>query len=66
MLSKLTNSEFSLLIVGDYLFEPQAGVLSGPSGAHHICSRLANLLCYLVEHSNEVIERDELISELQK
>jgi DNA-binding winged helix-turn-helix (wHTH) protein/TolB-like protein len=64
MLSKLTNSEFSLLIVGDYLFEPHAGVLSGPSGAHHICSRLATLLCYLVEHSNEVIERDELISEL--
>jgi DNA-binding winged helix-turn-helix (wHTH) protein/TolB-like protein len=64
MLSNLTNSELRLLIVGDYLFEPQAGLLSGPSGAHHICSRMAALLGYLVEHYNEVVDRNDLISEL--
>jgi DNA-binding winged helix-turn-helix (wHTH) protein len=39
-------------------------LLSGPTGAHHICSRLSALLSYLIEHSNEVVEREYLVDEL--
>jgi DNA-binding winged helix-turn-helix (wHTH) protein len=64
MLNNHTNSEHKLLIVGDYLFEPRVGFLSGPSGAHYICSRMATLLGCLVKHSNETVERDHLIGEI--
>ena len=64
MLNNQTNSELRLLIVGDYLFEPKVGLLSGPSGAHHICPRMAALLSYLIEQSNEVVDREYLISEI--
>lgn len=64
MLNHSRNSELTLIIVGDYLFEPKAGSLSGPSGAHHICSPLANLLSCLVRHSNEIVDRDHLIDEV--
>lgn len=66
MLNQPTNNELQLLIVGDYLFEPRLGLLSGPSGAHHICLRMSDLLCCLVEHSNEIVERDDLICEIWK
>jgi len=66
MLSNLTNNELKLLIVGDYLFDPQVGLLSGPSGAHHMCFRMTALLSCLIECSNEVVDRDYLISELWK
>lgn len=64
MLNHSRSSELTLLIVGDYLFEPKAGLLSGPSGAHHICPRLANLLSCLVRHSNEIVDRNHLINEV--
>ena len=64
MLNNQTNSELRLLIVGDYLFEPKVGLLSGPSGAHHICPSMAALLSYLIKHSNEVVDREYLISEI--
>jgi DNA-binding winged helix-turn-helix (wHTH) protein len=64
MLNHSRTSEVTLLIVGDYLFEPKAGLLSGPSGAHHICPPLANLLSCLVRHSNEIVDRDHLINEV--
>lgn len=64
MLNHDTKSELRLLIVGDYLFEPRAGLLSGPTGSHHICSRLSALLSYLVEHSNQVVAREYLVDEL--
>jgi DNA-binding winged helix-turn-helix (wHTH) protein len=64
MLNHDSQSELRLLIVGDYLFEPKAGLLSGPTGAHHICSRLSALLSYFIEHSNEVVEREYLVDEL--
>ena len=66
MLNHASNNELRLLIVGDYLFEPKVGLLSGPSGAHHICSRMAALLSCLIEHSNEVVDRDYLICEIWK
>ena len=64
MLNNSTNKEPTLLIIGDYLFEPKVGSLSGPSGAHHICSQMANLLSCLVRHSNEIVDRDQLINEI--
>ena len=64
MLNNQTNSELRLLIIGDYLFEPKVGLLSGPSGAHHMCPRMAALLSYLIEQSNEVVDREYLISEI--
>jgi DNA-binding winged helix-turn-helix (wHTH) protein len=66
MLNHHSNSELRLLIVGDYLFEPKVGLLSGPSGAHHICSQMAALLGCLIEHSNEVVDRDYLTWEIWK
>ncbi|MBT8047535.1 MAG: winged helix-turn-helix domain-containing protein [Xanthomonadales bacterium] len=66
MLTETTNHELQLLIVGDYLFEARVGLLSGPSGAHHICSRMTELLCSLIEHSGEVVQRDDLICEIWK
>jgi DNA-binding winged helix-turn-helix (wHTH) protein len=64
MLHQDSKSELRLLIVGDYLFEPRAGLLSGPTGAHHICSRLSALLSFLIEHSSQIVERDLLVDEL--
>ncbi len=64
MLNNQTNRELKLLIIGDYLFEPKVGLLSGPSGAHHICSQMAAVLSYLIEQSSEVVDRDYLINEI--
>lgn len=64
MLNNQTNRELKLLIIGDYLFEPKVGLLSGPSGAHHISSQMAAVLSYLVEQSNEVVDREYLINEI--
>jgi len=64
MLTETTNHELQLLIIGDYLFEPRVGLLSGPSGAHHICSRMTEVLCSLIEQSSEVVRRDDLIGEI--
>jgi len=64
MLNHSNNHEATLIIVGDYLFEPKAGLLSGPSGAHHICPQLANVLGCLIRHSSEIVERDHLLDEI--
>lgn len=64
MLYNSARKELRLLIVGDYLFDPKVGLLSGPTGAHHICSRMSDLLCCLVEHSDEIVDRDSLLSEV--
>jgi DNA-binding winged helix-turn-helix (wHTH) protein len=64
MLNTPKNTPPRLLIIGDYLFDPKVGSLSGPSGAHHLCSRMAVLLSYLVEQSEEVVDRDSLLSEV--
>ena len=61
MLHHPANCELKLLIIGDYLFEPQSGLLSGPSGAHHMCSQMSVLLCRLVECAGEVVDREALI-----
>ena len=61
MISRSKNSEPGLLIVGDYLFDPKNGLLSGPSGAHHMCTRMADLLSRLIDTSNEVVDRESLI-----
>ena len=64
MFNHHTISEPNLLIVGDYLYDPQRGSISGPLDAHHICPRLVPLLSYLVGHSNKIVEREELIGNL--
>lgn len=64
MLHHSAHSELKLLIVGDYLFEPQSGLLSGPSGAHHMCSQMSLLLCRLIERAGEVVDRESLIAEI--
>jgi DNA-binding winged helix-turn-helix (wHTH) protein len=63
MTSNQSNEKPRLLIVGDYLFNPEAGQLTGPSGAHHINDRMAALLTCLINHSGIVVERDELVRE---
>ena len=64
MLHHSGQNELKLLIVGDYLFEPQSGLLSGPSGAHHMCPQMALLLCRMIERAGEVVDREALICEI--
>ena len=64
MLHHSGQNELKLLIVGDYLFEPQSGLLSGPSGAHHMCPQMALLLCRMIERAGEVVDRESLICEI--
>lgn len=64
MFSNASNLASPLLIIGDYLFDPRVGQLTGPSGAHHLNSRMTALLVYLVDHCELLVHRDELIHEL--
>lgn len=59
-----TQANWPVLIVGDYLFEPTIGLISGPGGAHRVCSRTSALLNYFIQHHNQVVARADLISEL--
>jgi len=58
------REDSQLVIVGDYLFDPREGVLSGPSGTHHICERMAALLIRLAESPCRVVSRERLTNEL--
>jgi DNA-binding winged helix-turn-helix (wHTH) protein len=58
------RDESQLVIVGDYLFDPREGCLSGPSGAHHICPRMSDLLICLAESPCRVVSRERLTNEL--
>lgn len=64
MQTRLSQNDWPILIVGDYLFEPTIGFISGPGGAHHVCARTSALLLYLAEHRNELVDRNRLITEL--
>jgi DNA-binding winged helix-turn-helix (wHTH) protein len=59
-----TQANWPVLIIGDYLFEPTIGLISGPGGSHHVCARTSALLLYLAEHHNGVVDRDQLIRDL--
>jgi DNA-binding winged helix-turn-helix (wHTH) protein len=58
------RDESQLVIVGDYLFDPREGLLSGPTGAHHICPRMAALLVCLAESPFQIVSRTHLMNEL--
>lgn len=58
------NDDPQLVIVGDYLFDPQEGLLSGPSGAHHMCPRMSALLTALAANPCRVVSREWLMEEL--
>ena len=64
MLKQSSSHESTLVIVGDYLLDPRLGLLSGPSGSHHLCERMTALLCCLVERANEIVHREYLVAEL--
>lgn len=64
MFNNHAHSESSLLIVGDFLFDPQRCLLSGPTGAHHVCPRAVALLSILIDHSDELVDRKALIRQL--
>ena len=53
------------IIVGDYLFDPGVGLLSGPSGVHYICPQLTSLLRALVDRAGQVVSCDDLDAEQQ-
>lgn len=63
MLNQPSTNDTSLVIVGDYLLDPQVGMLSGPSGTHHLCDRMTAILCALVDRNSELVEREWLVSE---
>ncbi len=58
------KDDSQLVIVGDYLFDPREGTLSGPSGVHHMCSRMSALLTSLAGSPCQVVSREWLMQEL--
>jgi DNA-binding winged helix-turn-helix (wHTH) protein len=64
MNSHRQSEEPRLIIVGDYLFDPREGSLSGPTGAHHLCPRMSALLVRLAESPCRTVPREELTDEL--
>lgn len=64
MLNHQNNRNPRLLIVGDYLFNPCDGVLSGPSGSHHVCPQMTALLISLLKNPGNVVYRDNLADDL--
>jgi len=64
MLNQSPDNESNLIIVGDYLLDPGVGLLSGPSGAHHLCDRKITLLCILIENAGGIVDRETLIANI--
>ena len=58
------KDDSQLVIVGDYLFDPREGTLSGPTGLHHICPRMSALLTALAGGPCQVVSREWLMDEL--
>ena len=58
MISTACQDRSRLMIVGDYLFDPGVGLISGPSGAHYVSPNLSDLLCTFVESNGEVVDHD--------
>ena len=58
------NVEAPVLIIGDYLFEPEIGLISGPGGAHRVCAQTSALLWYLVERHGKAVTREDLIRDV--
>jgi DNA-binding winged helix-turn-helix (wHTH) protein len=58
MISTACQDRSRLIIVGDYLFDPGVGLISGPSGAHYVSPNLSDLLCTFVESNGEVVDHD--------
>ena len=61
MTSQHSTDEPRLIIIGDYLFDPHDGLLSGPTGAHHVCPRMTALLTLMLEDPSRVLRRQQLI-----
>ena len=59
-----TTSDTNLYIVGDYLFDSELGLITGPSGAHYVCPRMTSLLLHLMEHAGEIVSCRQLMEEL--
>lgn len=57
------RKESRLIIVGDYLFDPAVGLITGPSGSHYVCPRMSSLLLCLVDHAGELVSTNELLQE---
>lgn len=64
MNSRNSREDPCLIIIGDYLFDPRDGLLSGPTGAHHVCPRMTALLSLLLENPCRVLRRQQLIEAL--
>lgn len=58
------REDTQLVIVGDYLFDPKEGLLSGPTGSHHICPKMSALLVRLAENPCRVVSRRRLTKDL--
>ena len=49
------------LIIGDYLFDSELGLISGPSGSHYICPRLCRALRLLAERAGTAVSERALV-----
>ena len=60
MITAANHRRTRLVIVGDYLFDPGVGLISGPSGAHYVCPHLAETLSVMVENAGGVVKHEDL------
>jgi DNA-binding winged helix-turn-helix (wHTH) protein len=50
------------LIIGDYLFDPGLGLISGPSGSHYVCPRVSHALEQLSERAGDTVRGEDLVA----
>jgi TolB-like protein/DNA-binding winged helix-turn-helix (wHTH) protein len=65
-LSNLSSSDqrTGLLKIGDFLIDPAATSISGPSGVVHIEPKIMEVLVALCDNAGEVVTRDALIEKI--
>lgn len=49
------------LIIGDYLFDSEIGLISGPSGSHYVCPRLSHALHELAARAGKAVPERSLV-----
>lgn len=49
------------LIIGDYLFDSEIGLISGPSGSHYVCPRLSHALHQLAARAGMAVPERALV-----
>lgn len=57
-------NELNEFVIGKFTFNFGSLKLSGPKQTHDLTLREAELLRYLIEHLNQTVKRDDILSDL--